>query len=143
MKIIIPVSIFVVGLLVVVLHLLALEHDYYFHFFWFDIMMHTLGGFLAGLAGYYGLTKLSGGRLPRENRYLLLIDVILFVLIVGLLWETFELLFELTLDDRMLYIKDTALDFVMNTVGAVVAFYYFIFVLKKIDGEARQEDYVE
>lgn len=137
MKLKIPLSIIILGILVLVLHRLALEHSYYFVYFWFDIMMHFLGGMFASLFGYYLFTKLSGGVLPRENRYLLLIDVILFVFIVGLLWETFELAFELTINNRVLYLKDTAIDFIMNTIGALVGFFYFmkIITIKKVKKE--------
>jgi hypothetical protein len=119
MKRLLPIAVVLLGLSVAMLHRLALTHKLYFHYAWFDIMMHFLGGLLIALFACFLAGRWLQTHLPYESRTRLYVDVLLFSVIVGLLWESFELIFELTILDATIYIQDTLLDFVMNTLGVL------------------------
>ena len=126
-----PFSIIIVGALVATLHITALSLHLYFVYSWFDIMMHFIGGLLAAMFGVWLYEKFGKEALKNDVHYNVLFNVVIFVTIVGLLWESFELLLGLTLDNRVLYVEDTILDFVMNTIGAVAGYFYACWIIKK------------
>ena len=117
-----PVTIIFLGFLVAILHGYALSNFLYWHFPWFDIVMHFLGGLLVSLFGLWAFMKYHTGydEMPKA---LLLFDIILFTFIVGLFWETLELLFGLIVNDPWVYVVDTIADFLMNTIGAMVGYF--------------------
>lgn len=73
---------------VLVAHLLALHFELYFVYPWFDVPMHILGGVSVAFA--FLLLPHSSFRIP--VRYVRLVPVLAFVLIVGLIWELYEIL---------------------------------------------------
>ena len=127
-------SIMIVGALVAVFHVTALNFSLYWVISWFDIMMHFLGGALVGLFGVWVYGKLWKDKLLNDKHYNVLFNVVIFVTIVGLFWETFELLFDVTSTTRLSYKGDTSLDFIMNTIGAIIGYFYAKWVIEKIDG---------
>ena len=117
-----PITIVFLGILVAILHSVALDRFLYFHLPWLDVVMHFLGGLLVSLFGLWAFMKHHADfeSIPKS---LLLFDVVLFVFIIGMLWETFELRFGLISDDLYVYTIDTFADFFMNMVGAMVGFF--------------------
>jgi len=120
-----PITIVFLGILVAILHSVALDNFLYWHFPWFDIVMHFLGGLLVALFGLWAFRKYNLGH-NETSKALLLFDIILFVFIVGILWETFELAFGLIVEDPYAYTIDTIADFLMNMIGAMVGFFLVI-----------------
>ncbi len=121
-KLALPLSIVVLGIVVAVLHGYALNNFLYWHFPWLDIVMHFLGGLLASLFGLWFAERCNLITNARPKA-ILLFDVILFVFIISLLWESFEFMFKLVLHDPVEYIIDTIIDFLMGIMGAVFGFY--------------------
>ena len=125
-------SILIIGGLVAVFHVTALNISLYWVLPWFDIMMHFLGGLLVGTFGAWLYGKFRKESLLDDTNYTVLFNVIIFVTIVGLFWETFELFFEVTSTTRSAYVGDTSLDFIMNTIGATAGYFYALWMIKKI-----------
>ncbi len=101
--------------LVAFLHLKALTYNYYWAIWWYDIMMHFLGGVLifSALRWFDSWRNTSLARtIPR---------VLLVVMVVGLGWELYELYFGLTFVGDNIYLSDMIIDLVMNLVGALTA----------------------
>ncbi len=98
---------------------------------WSDMLMHFLAGGVVGmtvilLALYF--PKYTRGRLK------ILFWVIFGALVVGILWEVFELHFDLTsLSDGMDYVTDTASDLCMDVLGSVI---FYLLSLKFIKNNA-------
>jgi len=118
--------IFNIGLvfLIAVLNKIALNFFLYWRFWWFDILMHFLGGLWVGiiilwLYYYSGYIK----RPIESKKYVFWLSVI-SVIIVGLGWEIFEFIIEVDFSNN--YVGDTLLDLIMDTIGAVVAFWVII-----------------
>ena len=122
---------------ILICDLLAFRYFMYWRFWWFDIIMHFLGGFWLALLAFY-ILYLSDLKEKIEiwtqrvqigffEKYSFLIISLMFVLSIGILWEIFELFFAFPLKQG--YLFDTILDLIMDMMGWGVI--YFIF-LKKI-----------
>lgn len=106
--------------LIVVLgtHLLGLT-GLYITIFWYDIMMHILGG--VGIALFLlAWVQLHGQGIVNKRRF-----IIIGTIVAGLIWELFEMYYELNgypLWSKMYYL-DTIKDLIDDTLGAVVVAY--------------------
>jgi hypothetical protein len=87
----------------------------YWSLWWFDILMHFLGGLLIGLASawsYVFVFKKGTSGLVRTT--------LLSVLIVGIFWEIYEVYIGIQVTHEP-YIWDTSVDIIMDLVGAYLA----------------------
>ena len=126
-----PVTIFVLGGIIVSLHYFALAYHLYFSIWWFDLLVHSLSGALVGLFVISVLMQFFAPSLLSGNTYPLLLQVILCTVIVGTFWETFELAFRLIPTDLYAYISDTASDMMMNVIGATAGYFCGLLYLRK------------
>jgi hypothetical protein len=128
MKLILWKESIMIGLVVLVLHVLALKFYLYWTVMWFDIPMHFLGGFLIGLIVIAIIKRVQLALQKSDeilNKWLLFISVILAVLVVGLTWELWELFVGFT--DVLLDKADTVMDVVMDLIGGFTAILYYYF----------------
>jgi hypothetical protein len=125
--------IFILAFLIAVLHFIATEFYIYWHYWWFDILMHFLGGLLISLI-FLWIAYLSGyvGRTQRKKSHTFIL-ALGSSLIIGLGWELFEymtgLTFVLSFED---YRLDTLLDLCMDIAGGLAGYLYYV---AKIDHE--------
>lgn len=101
-------SVFVMG----IVHVIALELSLYWRYDWLDIPMHILGGFSVAF-GFYTLCE---RKIFIQRRHVTLFPLLFLVLIVGLLWEVFEIWAGIPLleDD---FETDIAYDLIMDIAG--------------------------
>lgn len=103
------------------LQLLALEHDFYWVYWWFDVFMHFFTGFILGLFVYWVLFDSrifgNGDTLRKSTRTLM---VFTCVMVIGLLWEAMEYAYGLT-NSHEGYPVDPLLDLALDGAGAVLA----------------------
>lgn len=99
----------VLSILLLVLHLLGLEHFWYWAYWWFDIPMHILGG-AAGGALLVGLSPTF-----RPRSYL----AIMAAIAIG--WEAMEYASGITRYAPN-YLFDTFHDILDDTLGAVLVY---------------------
>lgn len=88
-------------------HLLALEQYLYWKFTWFDIPMHALGGVVIGA---FIAPLIHKGR---RALWFFVWCVLLFIA-----WEVFEYMGGISKGPDL--VPDTALDLVMDTLGALI-----------------------
>ncbi len=114
---------------ILICDLIALRYFLFWRFWWFDIVMHFLGGFWLVLLCYYLLffSNLKNKLILIKEKYSVLIISFSFVVGIGILWELYELVFAFPLKNG--YLFDTILDLVMDMLGWGIAYY---FVLKKL-----------
>ena len=115
----------VVSIVVLVLHVLALQYSLYWSIDWYDILMHFLGGLTMGiLATYIFFTSnyIKSTAVLKDNKFVVFVIISLFTLSVGLIWELWEVFVEFSnvLEDQV----DTIIDLIMDMLGALTAFYY-------------------
>ena len=115
----------VVAVLIGVGQVVATEHSLYFTVWWSDIIMHFLGGFWIGLIALWFYKAFKGENASSKQGYFIALAV---TIVVGMLWELFEILMGVTLMQAN-YEIDTVVDLIMDIVGAVVATH---FVFRKI-----------
>jgi hypothetical protein len=103
-----------------VAHRSAIAFQWYWHYWWFDIAMHFLGGFL--IAGVLLLLSPSLQWLARKSNGVFSTGflIVLGTLIVGLAWELYEYYLGVTFIEFRQYAFDTALDIIMDLAGAIM-----------------------
>ncbi len=110
---------------IAVMHLLAISFHLYWTFWWYDIILHFLGGVFIGLlslwlrffSGYFGTP-----RIPARTRVFYFVGV--SVLTIGIGWEVFERVLGHTWSVEG-YWLDTILDVILDFLGGIVAFKFF------------------
>jgi len=117
-------TIFLVG----VLHLPAVLNDWYFYFWWYDVMMHALGGLAIGFLAYAVWRMLEVQSVDTWRALVIQLGFILgFVALVGIGWEWAEALVDaivlprLGMADAQLGLTDTMLDLYFDLFGGFVA----------------------
>ncbi len=93
------------------LHLYALHNYLYWHYRWFDIPMHILGGAMVG-ASFFAVV-------PYRSRTLYIAGI----LFVALGWEVFEYVFRISTGQPQYYF-DTAHDVFNDGVGAFISYVF-------------------
>jgi hypothetical protein len=101
-------------------HAFAVWAYFYYAYWWFDIFMHSFGGFLITLGLFAFGTFSIWRRQPR------LVEVLSVLLVAVIAWELFEQYFGLY--NPIGYLLDTSIDMLLG-VGAGLVSYV---ILKKI-----------
>lgn len=102
----------------------------YWTVWWSDILLHFLSGVCVAMGGISVWILISN---KEETNLLKTLWVgMSWVLLVGVLWEIFELRFGATsLSDGMIYVTDTISDSFMNISGGLFGVVYSIKLLSK------------
>ena len=116
------IEILILAFIVALLHYLALTFYLYWTVEWFDIMMHFLGGALVALLAIFLFYTSGYMDFPKDHIGSVFAMTLGSVLLVGLVWELWELFIGFTdvLEDQ----GDTFLDLIMDTIGGITAFAY-------------------
>ena len=119
-------SLFAILGLVIVLGVMqhaAFAEYLYWKYWWFDIVMHFLGGAIVAVLYLWFVRFVFP---VRDARFSGVAFTLLFTFIVGIMWEVFELAIgvdtEFTGQQKLF---DTALDLVMDLSGAILAYATF------------------
>ncbi len=91
---------------------------WYFSIWWSDMPMHILGGFWLGLVFIYFLKI-------KDLSFSTILKIILGALVIGLLWEVFEILVDKTIIQNPFNTLDTLSDICFDLAGAGIAIFYF------------------
>lgn len=105
-------TLFVVG----ALNLVGVKLYLYWTVIWFDMIMHFLGGLFVALF-FFSILSLLKSRLEYTEKLVL---GVIFTILVGLVWEYYELIIQVASLDDAAYWGDTGMDIVMDTLGALV-----------------------
>lgn len=101
------------------LDIIGLKLYLFWTVWWFDMVMHFLGGATVALFGTYYVEQ------HRNPSYANFLVVGLFTSIIfGVFWELYELAFHITDIHTADYIADTGMDMIMDTTGGFVAVLY-------------------
>jgi hypothetical protein len=101
--------------------------DFYYRFWWWDMVLHTTSGFLLGIVGWIVLfLLLQTDRLPRAvGPGLVCVFSISFAVTLGVLWEIFEFAVDtlwphINMMSNETGVADTMQDLIVNLFGAVI-----------------------
>ena len=112
---------FAVVVLVGVLHLAGTIYDFYWNSFWFDALMHFLGGLAVGLI-FLWLWYVSGlfeKNIPSKREAM--VAALTFAMLVGIGWEIFEYAYGIAVPVGGNYPVDTFHDLLFDFVGGTAA----------------------
>ncbi len=102
----------------------------YWTTWWYDMILHFLAGFVIGMTAILFLQTFS--RAFQINNRKVILASVLFTLAIGLLWEYFELYFEITsFTDGITFWTDTSSDIILDTLGGLLGTFYSFRVLKR------------
>jgi hypothetical protein len=115
-------EIFFIGISVAVLHKIALSLFLYWNVWWFDIMMHFLGGALISLITLFFIYDSKFFNFKIKNKAIIFCAAVGMTLIIGLGWE----LWEIYVGFIDIYVDgpDSFLDLIMDVAGAVAVYLY-------------------
>lgn len=99
---------------IALMHLTGLSLFLYWVFWWYDIVVHFLGGVWVALAGYWASALIL--RVPRSW------EIIALVVGIGICWEVFEVLAGVPREDN--YAIDTIFDLCMDFGGALFGVFF-------------------
>jgi hypothetical protein len=101
--------------------------DFYYHFWWWDIVLHTASGFLLGIIGFVALFVLNQtDRVrPAMKPGFIAFFGVTFAVTLGVAWEIFEFACDrfwphLSMQSLETGVVDTMVDLIVDTIGAVV-----------------------
>ena len=106
-------------------NLAASKFYLYYSLWYFDILMHFLGGVWVGLFFLYVFSRKSQV-LPSE------LKITFFVLIIGILWEAFEAFSHNYIGRDSFNILDTFSDILFDLAGGLCAILYILVPLKNL-----------
>jgi hypothetical protein len=116
--------------LVLLLLLWGLNHlagvfDLYYRFDWYDTMMHTLGGVVAGCIALIGYDTFFNHL--RLNRFGMMLYMIAIGFMIGIGWEVFEYIQDVVLGTQLIpTFRDTISDLISDMLGAGLCWYWYI-----------------
>lgn len=120
---------FIVLIVVAVSHGLALTFYFYWQLWWFDTVVHFLGGMVVGFGTLWALTGVAHYREISFSRVRALLLVLCSVVVVAISWELFE--FHFGLFDSANYGSDTSADLLAGVLGATVAYAYVMHLVER------------
>jgi hypothetical protein len=102
------------------LYAVGLAFDLPWYYWWYDIMLHILGGMLAGFVAVSVVRADQG----EQNLGIMVTRGIIAALILGLLWELFELIIGATFVTVEGYPRDTFIDLLCDVSGGILGSLY-------------------
>lgn len=87
-------------------------------YWWYDMVLHFLGGVVVGMFSLVFLKEFFG--LDHWTNKKIIVLTFLITLLIGLLWEIFELVVGTTsFADGRIYFTDTVSDLILDVVGGL------------------------
>jgi len=117
----------IISVVVLALHLLALEYFLYWTHGWFDLLIHALAGAMIGFISVWVLSRSKSIFFVKPFKFFLIIFIT--TSLISIYWEIFEFIFGLTFTS-LNYVQDTILDIVMTVLGGMTVFLYLVFISK-------------
>jgi hypothetical protein len=106
-------------LLIFLLNFLAMKFYWYSSIWYFDMLMHFLGGIWLGFISIYIFSL-------RDNSFESIFKIFFIVFLVGIGWEAFEILINrLTIQDSFNTL-DTVSDVCFDLAGGLFSIFYFL-----------------
>ena len=106
---------------------LGSARDFYYRFWWWDIVLHTGSGFLLGIVGWIAMFLLNQTeRIPRGMRpEFLCFFAVTFAVFLGVVWEIFEFAVDefapaINMQSHETGVADTMHDLIVDTIGAII-----------------------
>jgi hypothetical protein len=117
---------FITVLFIAIFHYLALKYSWYWTFRGLDIPVHIVGGFWVSLTALWVALKIGHIEKITDYKKRALLIMLSSVLIVGILWEIFEVVFKITFLHDIGYFADSLKDILNGLIGGIISYLYFM-----------------
>jgi len=128
-----PIFLLLIISTIAVLNFYAYRFHWYWEFWWFDIIMHTLGGIWVASSvlwiRYFRFSSLDA--LPVSKKSVIFLLALVSVYIVGGGWELFEFSMDKFITFALHDSWNTVSDLFFDGIGSVVAAFIFLSVYNK------------
>jgi len=106
-------------LIIFLLNYLAMKFYWYYSIWYFDILMHFLGGIWLGFAFLYlfSIEKIT---------FNLILKILFVTLLIGIGWEIFEILIDNFITGKYFNYLDTISDLLFDLAGSLFVVFYFL-----------------
>lgn len=122
----------VAGIGIFALNTAAIAFYWYASMFWFDMLMHTLGGVFVALLGGALFTRTFRTLGWRE----IMITNLLFIFIIGLGWEFYEYIVQFWIKGiNLASISDSISDVICDMTGGILGTYFVILIKRRYNRE--------
>lgn len=106
---------------------LGSARDFYYKYWWWDLVLHTSSGFLLGIVGFIALFMLNRSRaIPQGLKpAFVCFFAVTFAVFLGVVWEIFEFAVDSVspaqnMQSRETGVTDTMQDLIVDTIGATI-----------------------
>lgn len=110
--------------------------QFYFKYWWWDILLHTISGLIFGLIGFLIVFILSNNKKTKLHlgKKFIAIFAFSFSLSMGTLWEIIEFILDLSFNLNMQKsgIVDTMTDLIVDALGALIISITSYYYIKKV-----------
>ncbi|HEY4505601.1 MAG TPA: hypothetical protein VJG67_02830 [Candidatus Paceibacterota bacterium] len=121
---------FLLLVIVAVLNWLASEFYLYWTIWWFDMLVHFLAGCTVAMAILWLWPHIN--KIRTHTTIQIIFVAIFATLIIGILWELYELYFHLEfLSDGVPYFIDTSSDLLMDVSGGFIGAWHALRLIDK------------
>jgi len=117
---------FITILITAILHYLSIKLNWYFTFKQIDIIVHILGGFWIAITAIWFCLEFKHIETIINYKTKYFIAILVYVLIIGVIWEIFELISGNTFLHSSNFWTDSTSDMINNFLGGFIAYVYFI-----------------
>ncbi|MBU4479995.1 hypothetical protein KKG48_00940 [Patescibacteria group bacterium] len=118
---------------------IAIDNFLYWKFWWFDILMHFLGGFWVSLTALWFFYFSGFVKDFRKNLFNVFLISLVSIFAVGIGWEVFEFMIEISFSNN--YVADTVGDLIMDVIGSLTVTLWLLVTNKKFFGLIKKQDY--
>lgn len=122
--------IFFLSCIIFSLHLFALAYFFYWTLWWFDILVHTLGGVLIS---WIAIALFEKYKISKIEMILLYGGFVPLLISIG--WEIFEFVSGITFLSSQ-YSLDTTLDITMGVLGGIIGSTLSVYFFKNFASDA-------
>ncbi len=118
-------------LFIFIVNFLANKFYWYYSIWYFDLIMHFLGGFWIGLLFFYFFPL-------KNNSFSVIFKLLLFVFLAGIGWEVYEILVNDIIAQNPFDYFDTISDICFDLSGGLCAILYVLVPLKNQGASSKK-----
>jgi hypothetical protein len=110
---------------IVIAHFWGSSRSWYFTKWWFDVVLHFLGGFWLFTTFLHISNRIKTDTLRKQSSLNVFLYGMVFVITIGVLWEVFEYVLGVAMTKGN-YLFDTLSDLANDVLGGALAALFFI-----------------
>jgi hypothetical protein len=120
-----PFSFLILGFLII-LHSAGSYYSWYWQYSWFDFVVHAVSGLWAAMLILWLASVFGQINSLKEYKIKTFLIAFISAILIGIVWELVENYTQITFTQASGYGLDTTLDIISDSIGGILAYFYFI-----------------